>query len=99
LWAYCGAGTHFSTNLLYFDLITADLCRYFGGEVNYSTIRSHALEYIEGPGKLSALSVDESSIPPPQRRILRLTVASWKFESGALCNFTHDLVLDGSPYI
>jgi Putative oxidoreductase C terminal domain len=78
-------------------LISVDLCRYFGGEVNYSTIRAHALEHFEGPGKLSKLSIDESSIPP-ERRIPRMTVASWKFESGAVCNFTHGLVLHGSRY-
>lgn len=27
-----------------------------------------------------------------------MTVASWKFESGAVCNFTHGLVLHGSRY-
>lgn len=27
-----------------------------------------------------------------------MTVASWKFESGAVCNFTHGLVLHGSKY-
>src|SRR5271170_499421 len=79
------------------NLIAADLCRYFGGEVNYATIRAHALEHFEGPGKLSALSVNESAIPP-ERRIPRMTVASWKFESGAVCSFTHGLVLHGSRY-
>jgi len=65
--------------------------------VNYATIRAHALEHFEGPGKLSALSVNESAIPP-ERRIPRMTVASWKFESGAVCSFTHGLVLHGSRY-
>ena len=77
--------------------MAVDLCRYFGGEANYSTIRAHALEHFEGPGKLSALTVDEASIPP-ERRIPRMTVASWKFESGAVCNFTHGIVLHGSRY-
>jgi len=79
-------GTHF-----------VDLCRYFGGEANFKTIRAHALEHFEGPGKLSALSVKEDSIPP-ERRIPRMTVATWKFVSGAVCSFTHGLVLHGSRY-
>ena len=71
-----------------------DLCRYFGGEVDFNTIRSHALEHFESPGKLSALTIDESSIPS-ERRIPRMTVANWKFKSGAVCSFTHGLVSHG----
>jgi len=83
---------------LFLDLTRiADLCRHFGGEVDFSTIRAHALEWFEGPGKLSALSINEDLIPP-ERRIPRMTVASWKFKSGAVCSFTHGLVLHGSLY-
>jgi hypothetical protein len=78
-------------------LTTVDLCRYIGGEVNCDTIQALALEHFEPPGKLSALKVEEDKIPP-ERRIPRMTVASWKFVSGAVCSFTHGLVLHGSKY-
>jgi Putative oxidoreductase C terminal domain len=75
----------------------ADLCYYFGGEVNYFTIRVHTFEHFKSLGKLFALSINESTIPP-ERRIPWMTVTSWKFESGAVCSFTHGLVLHGFQY-
>jgi predicted dehydrogenase len=53
-----------------------DLCRYFGGEVDISTIKAHSLEWHESAGHLSKMSVDESQIAP-ENRIPRVTAATW----------------------
>jgi predicted dehydrogenase len=58
-------GTHF-----------CDLSRYFGGEVDISTVNAHSLEWDENAGQLSKMSIDESKIAP-QNRIPRVTAATW----------------------
>lgn len=58
-------GTHF-----------CDLSRYFGGEVDISTVSAHSLEWDENAGQLSKMSIDESKIAP-QNRIPRVTAATW----------------------
>ncbi|KAF8654122.1 hypothetical protein AX16_003654 [Volvariella volvacea WC 439] len=58
-------GTHF-----------CDLSRYFGGEVDYSTVTAHSLEWDEEAGKLSKMQIDESQIAP-ENRIPRVTTATW----------------------
>jgi predicted dehydrogenase len=62
-------GTHF-----------CDLSRYFGGEVDLSTVVAHTLEFDENAGQLSAMKIDESKIAP-ENRIPRVTSATW---SGSL---------------
>jgi predicted dehydrogenase len=79
-------GTHF-----------CDLSRYFGGDVDVSTVAAHSLEWYEKPGKLSALVIDESKIEP-ENRIPRITSATWKYESGAVGTFTHCVALQGHNY-
>ncbi|KAJ3883725.1 putative oxidoreductase C terminal-domain-containing protein [Lentinula edodes] len=79
-------GTHF-----------CDLSRYFGGEVDYSSVVAHSLEWDENAGQLSAMKVDESKIPP-ENRIPRVTSATWKYESGAVGTFTHVVALQGTNY-
>jgi len=58
-------GTHF-----------CDLSRYFGGEVDLSTINAHSLEWDENAGHLSKIPIDESKIKP-ENRIPRVTAATW----------------------
>ena len=58
-------GTHF-----------CDLSRYFGGEVDISTVTAHSLEWDETAGQLSKQSIDESKITP-DNRIPRVTAATW----------------------
>lgn len=58
-------GTHF-----------CDLSRYFGGEVDMSTVTAHSLEWDENAGHLSKMQVDETAIPP-ENRIPRVTSATW----------------------
>jgi Putative oxidoreductase C terminal domain len=53
-----------------------DLSRYFGGEVDLSTVTALSLEWDENAGHLSKLSIDESKIPP-EERIPRVTSANW----------------------
>ncbi|RDX56734.1 hypothetical protein K466DRAFT_582203 [Polyporus arcularius HHB13444] len=79
-------GTHF-----------CDLSRYFGGEVDMSTVNAHSLEWDENAGHLSKMTVDESAIPP-ENRIPRVTAATWKYDSGAVGSFTHLVALQGHDY-
>jgi predicted dehydrogenase len=79
-------GTHF-----------CDLSRYFGGNVDISTVAAHSLEWYENAGKLSALVIDENKIAP-DNRIPRITSATWKYESGAVGTFTHCVALHGHDY-
>ena len=58
-------GTHF-----------CDLSRYFGGDVDISSVQAHSLEWDEEAGKLSKMRIDENQIPP-ERRIPRVTSATW----------------------
>lgn len=60
-------GTHF-----------CDLSRYFGGEVDYTSVQAHSLEWDENAGHLSKMKIDESQIAP-ENRIARVTTATWYF--------------------
>ena len=53
-----------------------DLSRYFGGEVDISTVLAHSLEWYEEAGKLSKIQIDEDKIEP-ENRSPRATVATW----------------------
>jgi len=79
-------GTHF-----------CDLSRYFGGEVDISSVQANSLEWNEHAGQLSKMSVDESKIAP-ENRIPRVTAATWKYDSGAVGSFTHVVALQGRNY-
>ena len=58
-------GTHF-----------CDLSRYFGGDVDISSVSAHSLEWYEEAGHLSKMVIDESQIAP-ENRVPRATVATW----------------------
>jgi len=79
-------GTHF-----------CDLSRYFGGDVDISTVTAHSLEWHENPGHLRKQTIDETQIAP-ENRIPRVTSATWKYESGAVGNFIHVVALQGHDY-
>jgi predicted dehydrogenase len=79
-------GTHF-----------CDLSRYFGGEVDISSVSAHSLEWDENAGHLSKIAIDESKIAP-ENRIPRVTAATWKYDSGAVGSFTHVVALQGTNY-
>ncbi|KAF9453196.1 hypothetical protein P691DRAFT_695150 [Macrolepiota fuliginosa MF-IS2] len=79
-------GTHF-----------CDLSRYFGGEVDISSVQAHSLEWDENAGQLSQMRIDESKIAP-ENRIPRVTAATWKYDSGAVGSFTHVVALQGTNY-
>jgi predicted dehydrogenase len=74
-----------------------DLSRYFGGEVDLSTVAAHSLEWFEPAGELSKIPVDESKVEP-DNRIPRITCATWKYESGAVGSLTHAVALQGFNY-
>ncbi|TEB35861.1 NAD binding dehydrogenase [Coprinellus micaceus] len=79
-------GTHF-----------CDLSRYFGGEVDMSTVQAHSLEWDDPAGKLGKMTIDESIIPP-DNRIPRATSATWKYTNGAVGSFNHVVALQGHNY-
>ncbi|KAJ9112820.1 hypothetical protein QFC20_002148 [Naganishia adeliensis] len=79
-------GTHF-----------CDLSRYFGGDVDVSSVVAHSVEWDEAPGQLSKIPVDESQIPEDQR-IPRMTTATWKYKNGAVGTFVHAVALQGTAY-
>jgi predicted dehydrogenase len=58
-------GTHF-----------CDLSRYFGGDVDISSVSAHSVEWYEEPGKLSKQQIDEGKIAE-ENRIPRITSATW----------------------
>ncbi|ORY32292.1 putative oxidoreductase C terminal-domain-containing protein [Naematelia encephala] len=74
-----------------------DLSRYFGGEIDIDTLTAHAVEAHEKPGELSKKNFDESVIPDDQR-IPRATIASWKYENGAVGTMLHAIALHGVDY-
>lgn len=79
-------GTHF-----------CDLSRYFGGEVDISSVAAHSLEWDEEAGHLSKMNVDEGKIAP-ENRIPRVTAATWKYDSGAVGSLVHAVTLQGRNY-
>ncbi|PLW44201.1 hypothetical protein PCANC_13438 [Puccinia coronata f. sp. avenae] len=74
-----------------------DLCRYFGGEALLDTVQATSTEHYEEAGKLEMVPIDESKIPVKDR-IPRTTSAIWKFDTGAVCSFSHALTLQGTKY-
>ncbi|KAH9066435.1 putative oxidoreductase C terminal-domain-containing protein [Lactarius vividus] len=79
-------GTHF-----------CDLSRYFGGDVDISSVTAHSLEWYENAGQLHKQTIDESLIAP-ENRIPRVTSATWKYEGGAVGSFSHVVALQGHNY-
>lgn len=53
-----------------------DLFRYFGGDVDLSTLHATTLEWDEPAGALAKVPVDESKVKP-ENRIPRVTSANW----------------------
>jgi len=65
--------------------------------VDLSSVTAHSLEWNEQPGHLSKMTIDETTISP-EDRIPRSTVATWKYENGAVGSFTHVVALQGKDY-
>ncbi|GAA5968866.1 hypothetical protein JCM3765_005820 [Sporobolomyces pararoseus] len=82
----CEQATHF-----------CDLSRYFGGEVDVTSIYANQLDWDEPAGALTDMPIDEETIAP-EDRIPRVTSANWKYESGAVGSLSHMLVLQGYRY-
>lgn len=75
-----------------------DLARYFGGDVDFSTVVSTEVSANEPAGDLSALPIDESLIAP-EHRIARMTSAMWRFNSGAIGTLSHSIIMHGTDYV
>jgi len=83
-------GTHF-----------CDLARYLIGDVNLNTIHAYAIHQDEPLGKLEDLPENVKTFEqnlPQERRIVRTTAATWKFNNGAVGMFTHGVLLHGKAY-
>ncbi|KAH9920425.1 putative oxidoreductase C terminal-domain-containing protein [Fomitopsis serialis] len=74
-----------------------DLSRYFGGDVILPSVSAHTVVHDDAPGALSAKRFDESAIPP-EKRLPRLTSATWKYTGGAVGALTHVIALHGTTY-
>ncbi|EEB09262.1 NAD binding dehydrogenase [Schizosaccharomyces japonicus yFS275] len=79
-------GTHF-----------CDLSRYFGGDVDLSTVAVNRVNWDAPCGELHAMPVDESTIPPNER-LPRFTAATWRYKSGAVGSLLHCITLQGVKY-
>ena len=62
-----------------------------------TSIQAHCLcdTGAEGPGHLSRVSPNCETGKEPQDKIPRVTMATWKFSSGAVGNLTHIIALHG----
>jgi predicted dehydrogenase len=74
-----------------------DLARYFCGEVNKETIKCTSISATDPLSELPSIPVKEESIPV-ENRANRVTSTMWKFESGAVGNLTHTVLLQGWRY-
>jgi predicted dehydrogenase len=74
-----------------------DLARFFCGDADLSTVQAMAIKATEPIGALGSQSVDESKIPE-ERRIPRVTTASWRFKNGAIGTLMHSALLHGWKY-
>lgn len=74
-----------------------DLSRYIGGNVVKGSVVAQSLEYFEKAGQLSQTPINEDEIPE-ERRISRVTSASWKYENGAVGTLIHGITLHGTKY-
>lgn len=83
-------GTHF-----------CDLARYIVGEVDLNSVYSNAIFEQDPLGKLNGqkpnVPIFEKTIPA-ERRIVRSTASTFKFENGCLGTFTHGVLLHGERY-
>jgi predicted dehydrogenase len=86
-------GTHF-----------CDLARFFGGDVDLSTVSACAIGAHEALGQLGCMpTIPGTDVPvdrdiPADQQIPRATVAVWKFTSGAVGSLTHASLLQGIKY-
>lgn len=65
--------------------------------VSLPSVTAHTVEHYDAPGVLSAKRFDEEDIAP-ERRLPRLTSASWKYVNGAVGALTHVIALHGTTY-
>jgi predicted dehydrogenase len=75
-----------------------DLIRYLAGsEAVTSSVTTHTVEHDEEAGRLSKLSFDELQIEA-EKRVPRLTVATWKHRRGTVASLCHGIALHASTY-
>jgi len=75
-----------------------DLMRYFGGEINHSTISSNYVLPTENAGTLSKVPPGVEDNVPDQYRIMRAIHTTWKFTDGAIGVLSHGALTHGQKY-
>jgi hypothetical protein len=77
------------------------LARYLVGEADLNSVHTNCVEANlndqSSTGFLSKVPVDENLVPP-ENRIPRCHVASWRFKNGALGSLIHGALLQGLAY-
>ena len=78
-----------------------DIARFIGGAIKSESIQAKVLcdNHPSGAGHLHALNSElrEDEVPS-EDRVPRLTVANWRFESGAVGQLSHGVMLHGRKY-
>ena len=78
-----------------------DLARFIVGDVDLDSVHALGILQTDALGSLNALAENvvafEKTIPP-ERRIVRSTVATWKFKNGSIGTLTHGALLHGGLY-
>jgi len=75
-----------------------DLMRFFGGEVDDSTISSTSVTVNDSVGKLSKVPTGAEDNVPDQYRINRAVHSTWKFRTGAIGVLSHGALMHGQKY-
>jgi len=81
-------GTHF-----------CDLLRYFGGDVDLTTVHAVRVSPNSEPGTLSLIPKEVEKDLPEEFRIPRATHAVFKFKSGAIGSLSHGVLQHGTHYL
>lgn len=75
-----------------------DLLRYFGGEVDHTSISAIGVLPAEKPGMLNSVPKGVEDKLPEKRKIPRATHALFKFNSGAIGSLSHGVLQHGQKY-
>ncbi len=77
-----------------------DLARFLVGEVNMSSVRAECLRDRgpNTPGHLSSIPAGCEETIALEKRIPRVTMATWRFESGAVGSLMHAVAMHGKVY-
>jgi len=75
-----------------------DLLRYFGGDIDMSTVSCVQVSPTTTPGKLSKIPVGCEDGVPDEYKIPRATNAIFAFKNGAIGTLSHGTLMHGTKY-